>query len=176
MTGEVLKGLGAIIVFTGCLGLGLWYREQFSGRIRALRMLGNILELLASQVRYGRATLPECCRHVAAQLEPPFVQAFRGVAEKMQENTGASFATVFRERMEEPLKGLPLTGEDREIFLQFASETGYLDGQMQLRAMEQSEELLAGTVERLEKENADKCRMAVGLGIMGGLLLILMLW
>lgn len=163
-------------MFTGCLGLGFWYREQFSGRIRALRMLGNILELLSSQVRYGRATLPECCRHVAAQIDPPFERAFRGVAEKMLENTGASFAAVFREQMEGPLKELPLTGEDCETFLQFASETGYLDSQMQLRAMEQSRELMSGTVERLEKENADKGRMAVGLGAMGGLLLILVLW
>ena len=172
----MLKGLGAIIVFSGCLGLGFWYREQFSGRIRALRTLGNILELLSSQVRYGRATLPECCRHVAAQLDASFDQAFRNVERKMQENTGISFATVLREQMEGPLKELPLTEEDREIFLRFASETGYLDGQMQLRAMEQSRELISGTVERLEKENAEKSRMAVGLGAMGGLLLILVLW
>lgn len=172
----MLKGIGGIMVFSGCLGLGFWYREQLNGRIRALRMLGSILELLGSQVRYGRATLPECCRHVSVQLDPPFEQAFRGVAERMRDNTGASFAEVFREYMEEPLKELPLTREDRETFLKFASETGYLDGQMQLRAMEQSEELMAGKVERLERENADKCRMAVGLGVMGGLLLILVLW
>lgn len=172
----MLKLLGCIMIFLGCLGLGFWYRGQFGGRIRALRMLGGILELLASQVRYGRATLPECCRHVAAQLDMPFNRAFRCVAEKMQENTGASFATVFREHMEKPLKELPLTLEDRETFLQFASETGYLDGQMQLRALEQSKELMSGTVERLERENADKSRVAVGLGVMGGFLLILVLW
>lgn len=172
----MLRGLGGIMILSGCLGLGFWYRGQFSGRIKALRMLGSILELLASQVRYGRAALPECCLHVAAQLDPPFEQAFRGVAEKMQENTGASFVAVFREYMEEPLKGLPLTVEDRENFLQFASETGYLDSQMQLRVMEQSGELMAGTVERLEMENADKGRVAVGLGVMGGFLLILVLW
>ena len=47
---------------------------------------------------------------------------------------------------------------------------------MQLRVIEQSTELLESTVEKLEKENAEKCRMAVGLGAMGGLLLILVLW
>ena len=172
----MLKGFGGIMILSGCLGLGFWYREQFCGRIRALRMLGTILELLASQVRYGRATLPECCRQVAPQLDSPFEQAFRGVAEQMQQNTGASFAAIFREHMEEPLRELPLTLEDRENFLQFASETGYLDGQMQLRVIEQSGELMSGTVERLEREKADKNRVAVGLGAMGGLLLILVLW
>lgn len=172
----MLKGIGGVMIFTGCLGLGLWYRGQLTGRIRALRMLRGILELLSSQVRYGRATLPECCRHVAVQLAPPLDQAFRTVAERMQENTGASFAQVFREQMAEYLGELPLTSEDRETFLQFASETGFLDGQMQLRVMEQSGELLAGTAERLERESTEKCRMALGLGVMGGLLLILVLW
>lgn len=172
----MLKGIGGVMIFTGCLGLGMWYRGQLTGRIKALRMLRGILELLSSQVRYGRATLPECCRHVAVQLASPFDQAFRTVAERMQENTGASFAQVFRELLGEELENLPITSEDRETFLQFVSETGYLDGQMQLRIMEQSGELMATTAKRLERENAEKCRMALGLGVMGGLLLILVLW
>lgn len=173
---EMLKGIAGIMVFSGCLGLGFWYRTQLNGRIKSLRMLQGMLELLASQVRYGRAALPECCRHVSAQLGSPFDQAFRGVAERMQENTGATFAEVFRDHLEKPLQELPLKQEDRETFLQFASKTGYQDGQLQLRFMEQSKELMAGTVERLERESSEKCKVAVGLGAMGGLLLILVLW
>lgn len=172
----MLKGIGGVMIFSGCLGLGLWYREQFIGRIRALRMLCGILDLFTSQVRYGRAMLPECCHNVAAQLEPPLDQVFQTVASRMQENTGASFARVFREQLTERLEEMPLTPDDREIFFQFISETGYLDGQMQLRVMEQSGEQLAGTAGRLEKESSEKCRMALGLGIMSGLLLILVLW
>ena len=44
------------------------------------------------------------------------------------------------------------------------------------RLNEQSMELLGSTEERLERENAEKCRMAVGLGAMSGMLLILILW
>jgi len=74
------------------------------------------------------------------------------------------------------LDELPLHGEDREAFLQFASEEGYMDGQMQLLAIRRSRERLENTARRLEQENTEKCRMAVGLGAMGGLLLILVLW
>lgn len=178
MEGEngMIKGIGGVMIFSGCLGLGIWYRGQFMGRIRALRMLRGILDLLASQVRYGRATLPECCQKVAVQLESPFDQVFQTVTERMQENTGASFAQVFREQLAERLEELPLTPDDRETFFQFVSETGFSEGQMQLRVMEQSGEQLTGTVKRLEKESAEKCRMALGLGIMSGLLLILVLW
>lgn len=147
-----------------------------NGRIRMLRTLKNILELLAGEVRYGRATLPECCAHIAKYLTEPFGKAFLEIGRKMEENTGISFGDVFRSEMERTLGGLPLKEEDRENFLRFTSLTGFADGQMQLRAMEQSMELLDGTKERLERENAEKCRMAVGLGAMGGLLLVLILW
>ena len=172
----MLRGVGGLMIFAGCLGLGLWYRGQFKGRVRALRLLGNLLELLAGEVRYGRSTLPECCRHVSAQLPQPFAEALLNVDRQMQENTGRSFACVLREELEGPLNELPLKAEDREMFLRFAPQSGFMDRQMQLFAMQQCRELMAGTVEKLDRENADKCRMALGLGVMGGLMLILVLW
>ena len=92
----------------------------------------------------------------------------------MEENTGLTFGEVFREVVGEALGSLPLRETDREDFLRFALQTGYADAQMQLRAIEQSAELLKGTRERL-RESAEKGRMAVGLGAMGGLFLILLL-
>ena len=172
----MIKGIGALLVFSGCAGLGLLYRQQYRDRIRTLRTLENILELLASQVRYGRASLPECCRQAAGQMKAPFAEAFRDVARQMEENEGSSFAEVFRKRLGATLESLPLSGEDRESFLRFVPDMGYQDGQMQLRAMEQSKERLADTERRLEKEYADRGRMAIGLGLMGGLLIILVLW
>lgn len=173
---KMLRGIGCFMIFAGCFGLGLWYRQQFTGRVKALRLLKSILELLASEIRYGRATLPECCRHAGDQLAFPFDEGMRRVDEKMWENTGETFAEVFRECLRDPLGTLPLKEEDRETFFQFASKAGFMDGQMQLRVMEHSGELLEGTAEKLERENAEKCKMAVGLGVMGGLLLILVLW
>ena len=93
----------------------------------------------------------------------------------MQENQGDSFRGVFCETMEKCLKELPITAQDREDFLSFAKGQSFEDGSMQLRTIEQSKELLQATAQRLEKENAEKCRMAVGLGAMSGLLLVVIL-
>ena len=56
----MLKAVGAVMILTGCIGTGLWYRSRFLGRIRALRQLAAILELLCSEIRYGRETLWTC--------------------------------------------------------------------------------------------------------------------
>lgn len=172
----MLRTLGGCMIFGGCLGLGIWYRFQMNARLRTLRSLKNILELLAGEVRYGRAALPECCAHIARHLAEPYRGAFLEIGRRMEENTGISFGDAFRSEMGDILAELPLKEEDRENFLQFASQTGFADGQMQQRIIERSMELLEGTKERLERENAEKSRMAVGLGAMGGLLLILILW
>ena len=172
----MIRILGGCMIFSGCLGLGVWYRFQLEGRKKTLRSLIHILELLAGEVRYGRATLPECCSRVARYLEEPFGEAFLRIGSRMEENTGVSFGDVFREETDGVLKALPLKEEDRENFLRFTAQTGFMDGQMQLRTIEHSMELLQATEEKLELENAEKCRMAVGLGAMGGLLLVLVLW
>lgn len=172
---SVVKVLGYCMIFGGCFGIGMWYRSQMNGRLRALRSLRNILELLAGEVRYGRDTLPECCSHIARYLSPPYDDAFRKIGDRMTENTGISFGEVFREEMDGVLKELPLKDGDRECFLDFTRQAGFADSQMQLRAIEQGMERLDVTKERLEKENEEKARMAVGLGAMGGLLLILVL-
>lgn len=166
---------GAMIVF-GCLGLGLWYKQQFIYRLKAVRSLQEILELLMSEIRYGKATLPECCRQLAQHTTSPYRECFGEVYQEMQKNTGQSFEEVFKGCMEDCLRKLPVRGEDRENFLRFTKESSFADEKMQLKSLEISSELLKRTALELEKENGEKCRMAVGLGAMSGLLLLIVLW
>jgi stage III sporulation protein AB len=136
----------------------------------------DLLELLESEIKYGRSTLPECCRRAGQQKRDPLGEALLTVAEDMQENEGVSFGEIFRARMGKALEQLPLKAEDLDAFFHFVPAGGFADSQMQARCMEQSLERLARERERLEAECMDKGRIAVGLGAMCGLLLILILW
>ena len=163
------------MIVSGCMGLGIWYRQQFRLRLKCIRTLLGILEMLMSEIGYERATLPECCRRVGERLQEPFRGCLLGIYERMQDNFGESFREVFCERMANCLNGLPLTKEDTEGFLNFVGKDSFEDGRMQIRMLELGREYLQNTAERLERENAEKCRMAVGLGAMSGLLLLLIL-
>lgn len=171
----MLRLAGACMILTGSLGLGLWYRQQLMGRVSALRAMCGILNLLSGEIRYGRGTLPECCEQAADRLPGAWGTALQRVADRMRENTGESFAGVFRECMGEPLEELPIKEGDREEFLRFVSAGTFGDGQMQLGLIEKSRELLEQKAQALAKENVEKCRMATGLGALGGLLIILVL-
>lgn len=138
-------------------------------------MLSELLELLGSGIRYGRETLPECCGRAADRAPEEIGQAFQRVSDRMRENAGEGFREVFSEELTSALESLPLKEEDRQEFLRFAGSGSYADGQMQLRVLEQSREQLVRRKETLEQESADRCRMAVSLGVMSGLFLLLVL-
>lgn len=159
----------------GCTGLGLWYREQLLGRLKALRELAVILELLMSEIRYGKATLPECCKALSSRVEEPYRTAFLQAYEAFEKESGESFQVILSGRLEQVLQSLPLKKEHRDIFLSPFQQQGFLDGQMQLRSMEQSLERLREQIQIQSKEQREKCRMSVGLGVMGGLLLVIIL-
>ncbi len=140
-----------------------------------MRNLERIQEMLISEIRYGKATLPECCIHIAGHVSEPYSSYFVHIYERMRENRGEMFGEVFGENMEECLGLLPLTEEDKRIFLSLFSDSGFEDEGMQIRSIEQSKEQLQHTISTLETENTEKCRMAVGLGAMSGLLLLVVL-
>lgn len=171
----MLKGIACCMILTGSLGMGLWYRNEFTGRIRTIRMLRTILVLLAGEIRYGRDTLSECCGHIAGRLQGECRSAFQQVAEKMRQNSGESFERVFRDCVEPVLKGLPLKQEDIDEFFRFVGAYGFADSSLQLRLLEQSREQLEERAELLSSGIGERCRMAVSLGAMGGLLIILVL-
>ena len=118
----------------------------------------------------------ECCLHMQKQLPEPYRSCFERLNEKLQKADGESCGKIFRTVLEEGMRELPLQKEDRETFFQFMPENGYMDGQMQLLSIQRSRALLEGTIENLEKENTEKCRLALGLGAMSGMLLVLILW
>lgn len=110
------------------------------------------------------------------QLREPFKSCFEELNIKLQEANGESCGKIFRRVLEEGMRELPLQQEDKDAFLQFIPENGYVDGRMQLLSIQRSRALLEGTIEKLERENGEKCRLALGLGAMSGMLLILILW
>lgn len=170
-----MRLVGAILIVSGCTGLGLWYREQLLFRIRTLRTMTSILELLMSEIRYGKATLPECCKELSMRVEEPFKDALEQIYHICQKEVRLSFQEVFSGEMKGVLERLPVKREDRELFLMPFCGQGFTDGQMQLRSIEQSLERLQDCIRIQSEEQREKCRMAVGLGVMSGLLLIIIM-
>lgn len=170
-----MRLIGTVLIFSGCTGLGLWYREQLLERVKMLRIMTVVLEMLMSEIRYGKSTLPECCKEIAARVDGPFKDALRQIYCVCHNEPGGVFQEVFQEQMMQTFEKMPLKREDREIFLAPFCGQGYVDGQMQLKSIEQSLAQIQDTIRILSEEQREKCRMAVGLGVMSGMLLIIIM-
>ncbi|MBO5282227.1 MAG: stage III sporulation protein AB, partial [Lachnospiraceae bacterium] len=75
----MLRVLGFSLIGVSCSGLGIWYAWNLRQRLYHLHAINRILELLVSQLQYGKSTLPECCSQLAAQVEEPYSSAFAQV-------------------------------------------------------------------------------------------------
>lgn len=155
--------------------MGLACRSRFEARLKGLHILGEILEMMASEVRFCRSTLPECCGKLAERLPEPFREAFASVHEQTADESGRSFGELFVAEIGRCLQQLPFEKEEKEIFLQFANGLGFEETRMQIASIEQCRERLRALTDRLGRETAEKGRIATALGAMSGVLLVILL-
>lgn len=171
---DMQRVAGFIMIFVGCLGLGVWYSSQFQSQINVLKEFCRILELFSGEVRFSRCSLPECCLRLSQKMEEPYRRSFYEIYEKMCENNGECFGELCRENLEKGLKEVVANEADKTLFINCFVNSGYEDDVLQLRMIEQSKKELEERLTLLMAENTSKCRLALGLGAMSGLLLIIL--
>lgn len=167
--------LGGVLILSGCFGLGMWYRQQFLGRLHTIRELIRILEQWISEIRYNSSTLPECCRQIGRQRQDRLGEICDEVYREYTEAEDIGFLEMAGDSFRRQLRTLPLKKEDIDAFLRFAGKEGYADETMQIKSIELSRQELEHTAEVQQREIPQKCRLSVGLGAMSGLLLLLIL-
>lgn len=167
--------IGFVLILVGCSGLGMWYCLQFRKQQSNLQAMCRILELLMGQIRYGRCTLGECCLQLSERVEEPYKSCFLAIYQRTCEGSGESFGQICKEQLQQDMLGVVADKEDKALFISCFTESGFEEGRMQLRSIEQIKEELEKHAYRISKENASRCRLALSLGMMSGLLLVILL-
>lgn len=171
----MLRIIGAGLIMAGCSGIGFWYRKRFYLGLWHLQSMRQILELFMSEIGYGKATLPECCKRVGERVEEPYRSALLTVHTGMEKKE-SSFRDCWHTEMRRSLKRLPVSEREKNIFLSFPDCCGLQDNRMQIRAIEQYRDMLNTAITHREAELGKQGRLAAGLGIMCGLLLVIALY
>lgn len=169
------KMLGFLMIFAGCTGLGAWYGNRYREQVQTLRQFCYILELLEGEIRYGRCVLAQCCLQVAEHTREPFRQSFLRVYERMQQNGGESFEEICEDCLKTGLKEVVAKTEDKEIFIHCFSKVGFQEEVLQLRMIEQGKSRLEDRLYAVEREAVSRYKLALGIGVMSGLLLVILL-
>ena len=125
-------------------------------------------------IRYGRSTLPECCLQLSQRVEEPYKSCLYKIYRENLKYDGTGFGYLCERTFAEGLKKLIVSKEHKELFILGFSKVGFEEDRMQIRNIEQIKEELEEGLVSLSKENASKCKIAISLGAMSGLLLVIL--
>jgi stage III sporulation protein AB len=183
--------MGGIMILTGTVGLGIYFRNRFYDRIEVLKKLILIIDLFLSEIDFNKATMPQCCLFAGEKLLGDNVKesyikkctetdmilgkALINVHDSMKENDGLTFETAFKEEVGKCMAGLTLEKCDINDFMRVAETGSFRDGQLQLKALHKIKDDLTERVTELKENAQDRGKIAVGLGVMGGFLLVIIL-
>ena len=169
----MLRLLGIFCLSAGCMGLGWSFRDRLKKSLEEQYQIRQMLKMLQNEIVYSRAPLPEACLRIAGRMPEPYREAFMGIHKEMAAGHGTAFGVVWRKRMEACAGQLALPAEEKARLLEVGSCVGFMDGQMQAQALEQHIHRLELSIEKQEKEMADKSKVIMSLGVMGGLLIVI---
>lgn len=171
----MLRLMGILLLIAGSAGMGLGIRERLRGNLEGVYQIRHIFQLFQNEITYSRASLPEACLRISKQVKEPYRSTLEAIHREMMQNAGRSFAAVWEKHMEGCMHFIQMEEEDKRVFLEFGNCAGHRDGQMQAQIIEQYMHRLDISVGRMEKDLSDKCRIAVTLSVMGGLMLVILL-
>lgn len=169
-----LKWLGVVMVMTGSIGTGLWYRIQYRIRLANLRECLRALSILRGEIQYGRTPLPEACREVEKRLHGAVKAFFFQVAEGMEKGT-KQVEQIWQEAAVEALPSTQMKVQEREEWMRLGSTLGYLDVEMQLCTIDLYLQRLRTSIEEEDADCRRRTRMYPLLGTFGGVLICLVL-
>lgn len=167
--------LGAIFTVTGTTGTALCILNRRQQQIYQLKRLAYGFELLAGEISYSRASLPEGLYRAGEKLEEPFHTFFINVSERIMDQEGSTFSALWQEEAEKLAEELFLEKREKEQLLSFPDAVWFLDGSMQKEAAERFAQDFLEKADALEKKEKEQRKMVLGLGIVSGLLTVVLL-
>lgn len=170
-----IKIIGSVLVVVSASGLGFYEAERWRKRLSLLETLRKMILLLKGEILYANSPLQEAFESVAVRSSGSFGEFFKQVSDRIGEQSGEIFFTMWKEEVDKLDQSLPVTSKDREQLKAFGEHLGYLDCDMQERTILLYLEQLEDTIAYLKEHVREKSRLYTSLGVMGGLFLMIIL-
>lgn len=170
----MLKPVGLLFLFLGCLSCGLTRSLNLRKRLELLNEFRRVLILLSGEIRYIHSPIPEAFSRVGKKVAEPYRSFLLAVAARLEGEDKRPLGEVFEENRGF-FDGTALTKEDRERILELGRQIGYLDLTMQLKTLELCRETLEDAIKKAAADYGEKAKMYRYLGVLAGLFLVVLL-
>lgn len=166
-----IKILGILLTVTACGGLGADAAFRVKRRLRLLEELKTMATHLKGEILYANAPLDEAFERTGRRNPGSAGTLFSQVADEMREETGESFGKIWAGQAQAFAKTSLLSQKEKEELIRFGEHLGYLDRDMQEKTIQFYLEDLEHAIQALRKQEPEKCRLFMSLGVLSGLFL-----
>lgn len=169
-----MKIIGAVLVLVSGGALGIQQTVYYDKVLFNIKQLFQITVWLIRQITTERATLPEAVLAVSNRQKDEFGEVLKTIAKELYQNNGKDLSIIWRTYFEE--SDLCVPTEIRNCFIHLFDQIGFYDQNSQLQQLEVAKELMGQTIQKMEKERAEKCKLYQSIGVFAGLFMIILLW
>lgn len=171
----MLKIIGGALVITASSGLGIWMADQWKTHLKMVEQLRKMIFFLKGEIIYANSPLEEAFYHVGKKAPGVLGDFFIKVAERIGNQQGEPFYTMWKEEIDKLGKTVCLSEKDKRELMGFGEHLGYLDCEMQERTILLYLEQLDMTIDYLRKHQREKSHLYTSLGVMGGIFLVILM-
>lgn len=168
------KILGLLCMFLGCAFLGIGRAMEYKEREENTHYLGYILDCLISQIVYQQSTLEDCMYELSSKVKEPYKECFQEIYSLIRENTGEVPLEIMEQELGALLERLHIKREVAKLFVECFGCTGFQDTAGMEKVLRGRKDRLmeysAGALEESRKQS----RLAVYLGMFGGMFCVIL--
>lgn len=169
-----MAGAALIMFGTTYYGWFLCFRQK--NRIRRLKAIKETLLILAGQIRYGYTSIPEAFMNIAQKSSYSYIREFYTyVAKQLKSSTCQDFSVVWKKAVTLYVQDIYLSQEDCRVLENVGNMPLYLDGQMQIKLLNEAVAEFDQILMEAQGQIQEKCRIYKCTGFAAGVFLVLIL-
>lgn len=170
---NVIKTIGNILVFSGCLIWGFIYAARFKDRTKELKELEICISQLQNEMMYSYTLMPEILINISKKTIHPINKVFKEIANILYENEVNSVYEAFYIAFKNNDEILSLNKEDIKIILDLSKALGQSDLEGQKKMIDLSLYNLKNQCKKAEEKMIKSVKMYRYLGFTIGATLVI---
>lgn len=172
----MIKLVGAaMVVASSALG-GMAVAGRYSRRPRELKSIASALQMLETEIAYGANHMKEALEQVAARCDKGAAPLFSRAAAELSSASGITAAAAWECSLCAHYRDSALNPQDLVILRSLGSSLGISDREDQIKHLNLAMEQIKSENLRAEEEAARNVKLWNYLGVLGGLLVVLILY
>lgn len=168
-----MQWIGAVIILTVTTWAGFDIASRFKKRPGQIRQWKNALQMIEAEMVFGQSSLLEVCENLSLHLPKPINIFFKEILK--EDEVWEDFSSVWSKHLKKHWSLNALAKTELEILTQFGRTLGQHD-------LEQQQKQIQLTLHHLDRELHEALvagdqyqKMARGMGILSGLLVIILI-